>query len=89
MASNGKGASCIYCERVLEATTSLSSTAATRDHLHPRSRGGTLKDWCCKACNGIKGDMLLEDWRAFMQANPKWWKLDVRNAHPPIKGRKP
>jgi hypothetical protein len=50
----------------------------TRDHVLPRSRGGTRTIICCATCNGIKGDMLPLAWEAFMEANPRWWKLSRR-----------
>lgn len=47
----------------------------TRDHVLPRSRGGTRTVICCATCNGIKGDMLPDAWERFMAANPRWWKM--------------
>lgn len=51
----------------------------------PLSRGGrnigSNKVMCCRACNGVKGDMLPDEWESFMKDNPKWWTLsgaDVR-----------
>jgi len=74
MSSNGRGAVCFYCERVLEATASRSRVAATRDHIHPKSKGGERKVWACRQCNLLKGDMTYEEWLAFMAAHPEWWK---------------
>ncbi len=70
----GKGARCAYCERRLEAPTSPSKLAATRDHVVPRSAGGTEKVWCCRQCNSLKGDMMPDQWLAFRQSNPEWWR---------------
>jgi len=48
---------------------------ATRDHVIPMSRGGTLKIICCLQCNGIKGNMLPGEWIEYMAENPGWWLL--------------
>lgn len=47
----------------------------TRDHVIPVSRGGRTKIICCQTCNGMKADMLPAEWSAFMEDNPRWWKL--------------
>jgi hypothetical protein len=47
----------------------------TWDHVVPRSRGGRERIVCCHKCNGIKGDMMPDEWRAYMTANPSWWLL--------------
>lgn len=48
----------------------------THDHIVPVSRGGRAVIVACIQCNGIKADMLPEQWAAFMAANPGWWLLD-------------
>jgi hypothetical protein len=58
-----------------------SETAATRDHLLPASQGGTFKVWACFSCNNLKGAMMPEEWAAFRQMNPQWWKT-----HPGVEG---
>lgn len=75
MTRDGKGARCAYCDRVLESVTSLSCVAATRDHVEPKSRGGTHRVWCCRQCNTLKGDMSPEQWLAFRVSNPRWWRM--------------
>ena len=73
MSSDGKGETCWWCKRVLLAKTSRSALAATRDHVIPRSKGGSRTVWACHACNGLKGDMLPAAWGLFMAQNPGWW----------------
>lgn len=68
------GQRCQYCRRTLEAPTSSSRVAATRDHVMPRSAGGLRTVLACFQCNNLKGDMLPDQWTAFMAANPEWWK---------------
>jgi hypothetical protein len=64
----------------MKASTDRSLLAATRDHVIPRSKRGrngvaykTRTVPCCRLCNGLKADMLPEEWTAFMLANPEWW----------------
>jgi hypothetical protein len=47
----------------------------TREHFIPQSQGGTGADiiMACLQCNGIKGDMMPEQWARFMEHHPKWW----------------
>ena len=47
----------------------------TRDHVVPQSRGGRSIIICCLQCNGIKADMLPDQWASYMAANPGWWML--------------
>ena len=72
--TTGKGATCDYCMRRLESSKSKGKLAATRDHVHPKSLGGTYRVWCCRQCNQIKGDMTITEWRYFRRHNPEWWK---------------
>lgn len=65
---------CDYCER--EISTRLvpdDPLRATRDHVIPRSKGGTKTVFACLACNNIKGDMMPDEWSAYMAENPRWW----------------
>lgn len=75
MSRKGKGHRCAYCDRILEATTSLSRVAATKDHAVPQCLGGTETVWCCRQCNSIKGKLSPAEWAAFMAACPRWWTL--------------
>lgn len=67
------GKPCPYCQRNMN--TRDTRLHPTRDHVIPRCRGGTAKIICCLTCNGIKADMLPEEWDGFMEANPGWWHL--------------
>jgi len=51
------GRPCAYCGDPM--------AAPTRDHIHPRSKGGTLahgKALACLRCNGDKGSRTLGSW---------------------------
>lgn len=75
LCGDGRGQSCHWCKRVLQSTRAQgSSVQATREHLYPKSLGGTYRVWCCAACNNLKGNLRPNEWRAFMAANPNWWK---------------
>lgn len=77
----GKGRSCAYCKRIMEATTSASKLAATRDHVVPKSKWtsadriyGPRIVWCCRQCNLLKGHKMPVEWSQFMAENPEWWR---------------
>lgn len=69
---------CRYCRRNLihpsRDKARTHEVSATRDHVIPKSRGGTTTDWCCLRCNHLKADMPLIAWAKFMQAYPEWWR---------------
>lgn len=65
---------CVYCKRDLAGPRSRSGTALTRDHVMPRSVGGTRKVRCCRTCNGLKGDIHPSVWRWFTENFPQWWR---------------
>lgn len=69
-----QGKPCPYCQRPMLHLTHR-TLAPTRDHVVPKSRGGRAVVVCCITCNGIKGNMLPEEWESFMAAHPEWWKL--------------
>jgi hypothetical protein len=73
--ANGQGECCAYCKRALEPRNSNSRVAATKDHIVPITRGGVRKVWCCRQCNGLKANMLLDEWHTFMARYPEWWKM--------------
>lgn len=58
-------------------TRGNASLVATVDHVVPRNKGGGNSRentvLACRRCNGIKSDMMPEEWAAFMTAHPKWW----------------
>jgi 5-methylcytosine-specific restriction endonuclease McrA len=62
---------CPYCKRTM--SYKLPGQQPTLDHVHPKSKGGKKVIVACWTCNGIKGDMLYDEWIAFMAANPEWW----------------
>jgi hypothetical protein len=66
----GCGLPCSYCAREM---IPHSDSHPTRDHVYPRSKGGTRTVWACGTCNQMKADMLPDDWRDFMYENPRWW----------------
>jgi HNH endonuclease len=74
VSKRGRGEKCTYCKRTLEAMSSLSRVAATKDHIIPKSKGGRQTVWACRQCNAIKGDMEPDVWAAFMADWPEWWK---------------
>lgn len=51
---------CFYCR------DRLTDENRTRDHLHPKSKGGKLYDdnkvYACRTCNKWKGDLTIEEW---------------------------
>ena len=75
LSGNPKGKPCAYCHRTMRGLGDRTLLGATRDHVIPKSAGGTKMIWACRACNNIKGNMMPDEWRRFMGANPKWWKL--------------
>jgi len=46
----------------------------TRDHVHPKSRGGKRTVWACRQCNGLKADLAPHAWWRFVDSNPRYWK---------------
>lgn len=51
---------CFYC------LSPLHVGARTRDHVIPKSKGGTLEEWnrvwACRECNGEKGNYSVDEW---------------------------
>ena len=70
----GKRKRCTYCKRELTRASSPSGLAFTKDHVMPRALGGVKTVPCCRTCNQMKGDMHPNEWRAFTEANPGWWR---------------
>ena len=68
---------CHYCRRKLSSPKDKGPLGETRDHLHPKSRGGTDTVPCCRQCNRMKADMSLAAWKIFMTNNPNWWVTDT------------
>lgn len=64
---------CFYCQLTMDFSLAQPHPRApTRDHLTPRSRGGkNTRDnvvLACYLCNHQKGDMTLDEFRAFRRA---------------------
>lgn len=74
MSKRGQGETCTYCKRMLLSVTHRSQLGATRDHVIPKSKGGKSTVWACNHCNQLKKDMEPDDWAAFMESYPEWWK---------------
>jgi hypothetical protein len=77
---------CAYCKREMKPRSTLTlgrltGLERTRDHYIPLSRGGTNAKEnirpSCYRCNNIKGNMMPDEWAAFMAANPCWWAMQV------------
>ena len=52
--SSGRHCLCAYCGKEIRGGS------ITRDHVHPRHRGGTVTVPCCKKCNHFKGGDTLD-----------------------------
>lgn len=72
------GTPCHWCQRpmgaVLQNNQKKRDWAASRDHLIPKSRGGAglpgNQVWAHVRCNELRGNMMPEEWIAWMAANP-------------------
>ena len=81
--ANPVGFRCHWCARLMSGNVAENDgLVATKDHINPkrdRESIGTKKAkrqvWAYRACNEIKADMLLPNWKVFMAAHPKWWEL--------------
>lgn len=65
------GKPCYWCNRRMDKGRGL---WPTRDHVVPRSQGGTVTVWACEGCNSVRGDMTAEMWRAFLTREPEAWR---------------
>src|SRR6185295_790541 len=65
------GSPCHWCSRTMNVN--CLDLMPTRDHVHPKSRGGRVIVWACMTCNTLKADMTERQWKLFMVANPQWW----------------
>lgn len=73
---------CVYCGRETFPGSRLRINhpqTRTRDHVIPLSRGGLdtkeNRVIACLRCNNIKGNMMPDEWAAYMEATPMWWTL--------------
>lgn len=63
------GKPCFWCKR--QMLMESASLQPTRDHLIPRSRGGTVIRITCLACNNLKGDMPPALWVLTLEKHPE------------------
>ncbi len=54
---------CWYCGHLLFNTSPTRDRSKTRDHVHPKSLGGTRTVKACRLCNIEKRDMTLAEYR--------------------------
>jgi hypothetical protein len=66
------GSLCSYCKRTMDIRNWR--LMPTRDHIHPKSKGGRQLVWACWQCNHVKADMDLQAWQDFMAKYPRWWE---------------
>jgi len=64
------GSLCPYCGRPMALTA---EATPSRDHIHPRSKGGTLADpanklICCRQCNMDKGAKTLARFLSWLRS---------------------
>ena len=79
------GKKCFWCHRQMVTGPKVRQNhplLATRDHVVPRCENGMNGSrnevWACQACNNVKGDMSVQQWLDFREANQKWWLLFER-----------
>ena len=53
----GNNLKCWYCG---------SGDVMTKDHFHPKSKGGHLKVWCCLKCNSDKANKTPRQWISYL-----------------------
>lgn len=74
----GPESKCAYCKRKMTIPRfhrQNDGLARTRDHYVPKSFGGSRTIFACRACNSVKADMMPDEWKIFMEENPRWWRL--------------
>lgn len=55
-----KKGQCCYCR------VKLNESNYTKEHLHPKSKGGKIIKPCCRECNSEKADMTLIEYREYL-----------------------
>ncbi|SCB53453.1 HNH endonuclease [Bradyrhizobium yuanmingense] len=87
---------CTYCKRETRPARLVrlnDPLTRTDDHVVPLGRGGldTKENRvpACLRCNSIKGDMMPDEWAAYMAANPMWWTLTRYQRHLQSISKKP
>lgn len=56
------GRPCLYCRTPMRTYPAVGPFSPTRDHIRPKSHGGTEVLICCATCNKHKGALSLEEW---------------------------
>ena len=88
MTSNGQNAKCQWCGIQCTNTSDEGPNGATRDHVQPKALGYAQERsrvWSCRACNNVKSDMTLLQWKAFMAAYPEWRSLYQAKGTPKLR----
>lgn len=62
------GRKCFWCQRIMQSGSRF--LKPTRDHVIPKSRGGTKTVICCLSCNNLKGDMPPAIWALMLERFP-------------------
>jgi 5-methylcytosine-specific restriction endonuclease McrA len=62
-------ARCFWCRAALAGSESKSQFRRTRDHVIPKSKGGTVRVWCCYTCNQAKGALMPAEWMAVISVS--------------------
>lgn len=81
LANQQQPATCHWCDRDLLPFGHNGSRGASWDHIIPKSQGGRTTVLCCRACNGIKSNMLPAEWASYRENNPGWWVLYGTKRH--------
>lgn len=55
---------CFYC--------GVKKKKLTKDHVHPKSKGGKQTVPCCYNCNQRKRNMLFSEWQEYMKDKQKF-----------------
>lgn len=75
----GRVVYCIYCGK------SIAPINFSRDHLVPRSKGGTGHPAnirpCCRPCNNEKGNLSLERYRALIRTHSDSYDKEIKLAN--------
>jgi 5-methylcytosine-specific restriction endonuclease McrA len=76
---------CIYCDCMMTPQRNHPNSR-TVEHLRPRARGGLLWDifnlaLACRRCNNEKGDLLAEEFIAFVLATGRYPNGRIRLAY--------
>jgi len=62
------GKPCFWCKKPMRVESA--KWRPTRDHVIPKSQGGTILRICCHCCNHLKGDMPPALWLVVLEIAP-------------------